>query len=190
MYIDSLVYNFWRGLFLSFFRKDFYCLVTVVPIFPSLLSPVLPTTPLPHSKLLPCLPPLSLSMGPLYLFFNLTLLLLSPLCPSPSSHCQLFTSFFFLEFFKNILFIFRYRGREGEREGETHQCVVASHTPPIRDLVHNPGILTGDPTGNPLVCRLMLNPLSHTSQGSVCSVFPHLRFYFACLFVLLIRFHL
>ena len=28
------------------------------------------------------------------------------------------------------LFNFRERGREGEREGEKHQCVVASHTPP------------------------------------------------------------
>ena len=38
------------------------------------------------------------------------------------------------------LFIFRVRGREGEREGEKHQCVVASHTPPIGDLTCNPGI--------------------------------------------------
>ena len=36
-------------------------------------------------------------------------------------------------FFKNILFIylfiFRQRGREGERKGEKHPCVVASRTP-------------------------------------------------------------
>ena len=31
------------------------------------------------------------------------------------------------------LFIFRERGREGEREGEKHPCVVASRTPPTRD---------------------------------------------------------
>ena len=30
------------------------------------------------------------------------------------------------------------RGREGEREGEEHQCVVASHVPPTRDLACNP----------------------------------------------------
>ena len=29
---------------------------------------------------------------------------------------------------------------EGEREGETHQCAVASRTPPIGDLAHNPGM--------------------------------------------------
>ena len=38
------------------------------------------------------------------------------------------------------LFIFRQRGREEGREGEKHQCVVASHTPPTGDLVHNPGM--------------------------------------------------
>ena len=32
-------------------------------------------------------------------------------------------------FFLNILFIFRERGREGEREVEKHQCVVASRVP-------------------------------------------------------------
>ena len=36
------------------------------------------------------------------------------------------TLLFFLRFY---LFIFRQRGREGEREGEKHQCMVASHTP-------------------------------------------------------------
>ena len=30
--------------------------------------------------------------------------------------------------------------REGEREGEKHQCVVASHAPPTGDLAHNPGM--------------------------------------------------
>ena len=38
------------------------------------------------------------------------------------------------------LFIFRQKGREGEREGEKHQCVVASFTPPFGDLVCNPGM--------------------------------------------------
>ena len=42
--------------------------------------------------------------------------------------------------FLKILFIFRERGREGEREGEKHQCVVASCMPPIGDLACNPGM--------------------------------------------------
>ena len=36
--------------------------------------------------------------------------------------------------------MFRERGREGEREGEKHQHVVASHTPPTGDLACNPGM--------------------------------------------------
>ena len=35
---------------------------------------------------------------------------------------------YFLRFY---LFIYRERGRKGEREGEKHQCVVASQAPPL-----------------------------------------------------------
>ena len=38
------------------------------------------------------------------------------------------------------LFIFIKRRREGEREGEKHQCVVASHTPLTGNLACNPGM--------------------------------------------------
>ena len=49
--------------------------------------------------------------------------------------------FVLIVFFKKIyLFFFRERGREGEREGEKHQCVVVSHAPPIGDLARNPGM--------------------------------------------------
>ena len=48
----------------------------------------------------------------------------------------LFQLFLFLEDF--YLFIFKERGKEGERE--KHQRVVAFHTPPIGDLAHNPGM--------------------------------------------------
>ena len=45
-------------------------------------------------------------------------------------------------FFKKgfYLFIFRERGREGEREGDKHQCVVASRASPTGDLAHKPGM--------------------------------------------------
>ena len=46
-------------------------------------------------------------------------------------------SFYFLRFY---LFIFRERGKEGEREGKKHQCVVASRAPPTGDLACNPGM--------------------------------------------------
>ena len=40
-------------------------------------------------------------------------------------------------FFK-VLFIYFLERREGEREGEKHQCVIASLLPPMGDLAHNP----------------------------------------------------
>ena len=40
-------------------------------------------------------------------------------------------------FFLKILFILRERGRDGEREGEKHHCVVVSYVPPIGDLACN-----------------------------------------------------
>ena len=43
-------------------------------------------------------------------------------------------------FFKLFYFIFTKSGKEGEREGDKHQCVVASHVPPTGDLAHNPGM--------------------------------------------------
>ena len=48
--------------------------------------------------------------------------------------------FFFFFFFKFNLLIFRERGREGEREGEKHQCVVASCMSSTGDLACNPGM--------------------------------------------------
>ena len=49
---------------------------------------------------------------------------------------------FFLSFFlkRFCLFILRLKGREGEREGEKHQHVAASHSPPTRDLARKPGM--------------------------------------------------
>ena len=69
--------------------------------------------------------------------------------------------FFSLRFY---LFIFRERGREEEK----HQCVVASHVPPTGDLTWpatQACAMTENRTYDPLVCRLALKPLSHTSQG-------------------------
>ena len=43
-------------------------------------------------------------------------------------------------FFKNFLFNFRERGKEGEREGEKQQCVVAPPMPHTGDLTCNPGM--------------------------------------------------
>ena len=44
--------------------------------------------------------------------------------------------------------------------------LVASCTPPTRDLACNPGLYPDwDSTGNLSVCGMMPNPLSYTSQG-------------------------
>ena len=40
--------------------------------------------------------------------------------------------------FKDFIYLFLERGREGDREGEKHQCVVAFHTPPTGDLACKP----------------------------------------------------
>ena len=48
---------------------------------------------------------------------------------------------FFFSFLKRFdLFTFRQKGREGEREGEKYQRVVASRVSPTGDLVRNPGM--------------------------------------------------
>ena len=70
-------------------------------------------------------------------------------------------------FFKDFIYLFLERGREGEREGEKHHCVVASHAPPTGDLACNPGMCpAGNWTGDPLVHRPVLNLLSYTNQGN------------------------
>ena len=44
-------------------------------------------------------------------------------------------------FFKDFIYLFfREKGKEGQREGEKNQCVVAPHMPPFGDLAHKPGI--------------------------------------------------
>ena len=99
--------------------------------------------------------------------------------PSPLIHlCEhrlillLTISAIFL-FLKNYLFIFREKGREGEREGEEHQCVVASPTPPPGGLTWpttQKCALTGNRTSDPLVLRLALNP-TEPHQPGLC-LFP------------------
>ena len=58
-----------------------------------------------------------------------------------SSNCDFDTlSLHYDFFFKFYLFIFRERGGEGEREGEKHPCVIASHITPTGDWAHNSGM--------------------------------------------------
>ena len=41
-------------------------------------------------------------------------------------------------FLKDFIYLFLERGREGEREAEEHQSVVAFQVPPTGDLACNP----------------------------------------------------
>ena len=69
--------------------------------------------------------------------------------------------------YRFYLFIFRERGKEGEREGEKHQCVVASWAPPTGDLACNPGMCPDWESNRwPFGLQAALNPLSYASQGS------------------------
>ena len=45
-----------------------------------------------------------------------------------------------LFFKKDFIYLFLERGREGERKGVKHRCVVACHAPATGDLAHNPGM--------------------------------------------------
>ena len=57
--------------------------------------------------------------------------------------CDVFMSpflFYFRFIFLKDFIIFREKGKEGEREGEKHHCVVVSYTPPTGDLALNWGM--------------------------------------------------
>ena len=93
----------------------------------------------------------------------------------------------FFVYFKDLfIHLFLERGRQGEREGEKHQYVVASCVPPTGTwLATQACALTGNWTSNPLVHRPALNPLSHTSQGCFHiykQAKTHLRVTFPCVF--------
>ena len=71
--------------------------------------------------------------------------------------------FYFLKIL--FIFIFRERVREGEREVEIHQCVVASHMPLLGTWPATQACaLTGNWTSDPVVLRPALDPLSHTGE--------------------------
>ena len=72
-------------------------------------------------------------------------------------------SLIYLSILKILFIYFRERGRVGEREGEKHQCVVASQTPPTEGLAHNPGMCPD----------LELNQRPFGSQASTQSTEPH-----------------
>ena len=62
--------------------------------------------------------------------------------------------------------MFTKRGRQGERGRDTSIGYIL-HDPQLRTWpATQTCALTGNQTGNLLVCGLMSNPVNHTSQGS------------------------
>ena len=87
---------------------------------------------------------------------------------SPLNQLILFKKVFYF-------FIFRERGREGERDGEKHQRVVVSRAPPTGDLAHNPGKCPNwESSQRPFA---LLSLLSHTSQCSYILIIFKSRIY-------------
>ena len=76
---------------------------------------------------------------------------------------------FWVCFLRFYLFIFRKRGREGEREGEKHQCVVASHVPPTSDQACNPGMCPAwELNWQPFTSQASTQPTEPHQPGLVC----------------------
>ena len=74
---------------------------------------------------------------------------------------------FIFIFFKDFIYLFLERGEEKEKDRERNihvllplECPLLGTWPATQACA-----LTGNGTGDPLVCRLVLHPLSHTSQG-------------------------
>ena len=102
------------------------------------------------------------------------------LCPYLSGFLPWLTRLFL----KRILFIYFYRegtgGRRKERGGETSISQRYINLLPLTCsqlgtwLATQACALTENQTGDPLVCRRTLNPLSHTSLGSTRHLVPAL----------------
>ena len=69
-------------------------------------------------------------------------------------------------FFRDFIYLFLERGREGESEGHKFNVWFPLTRPVLGTWPATQACaLTGNRTNNLSVCRSLLNPLSHTSQG-------------------------
>ena len=92
-----------------------------------------------------------------------------------------------MQFLKCFIYLFleRGEGREKERERNVDVWLTLAHPQLGTQPTTQACALPGNRTSNPVVCRLALNPLSHTSQGLVV-IFAVVVQGEACL----LRFHL
>ena len=89
--------------------------------------------------------------------------------------------------FKIFYLFFKGKEREGEREGEEHECVVDSRAPPTGGPACNPGMCPDwESKLDPLVLRLPLRPLSHTNQVllHIIDMYNHCHIYHWVCFLL------
>ena len=85
--------------------------------------------------------------------------------PHCLDYCRGFLSFFFFLKILFYLFLDRGEGREKERERNINVWLPLVH-PTLGNLAATQAcVLAGNQTYDPLVHRLVLSPLSHTSQG-------------------------
>ena len=77
------------------------------------------------------------------------------------------------KYFKNFIYLFLERGEGREKEREINIRVWLPLMHPLLGTwpATQAYALTGNRTSNPLAQRLVLNPLSHTSQGSALLLF-------------------
>ena len=72
-----------------------------------------------------------------------------------------------MNFFKDFLNLFLKKGREKERERNSNVWLLLVCPLVGTWSTTQACALTGNRTGDPLVCRQAFNPLSHTSQGKI-----------------------
>ena len=85
---------------------------------------------------------------------------------------DLFIYYYYYYVFKDFIYLFleRREGREKERERNINVWLPLMHPPLGTWPATQACALTGSRTGDPLVHRPVLSPLSHTSQGYILVV--------------------
>ena len=94
----------------------------------------------------------------IYIYFCITLIFLNTKVNIESQRSKIFFNFIYL-------FLERGEGREKKRERNTNVWLPLAH--PLLETCSTTQACAsaGNGSGDPLVCRLALNPLSHTSQS-------------------------
>ena len=94
--------------------------------------------------------------------FSLTFYRVRTVLPRTGALCSFFKKKYFIYLFSD-----RGEGKEKERERNINVWLPLSHSLLGTWPATQACVLTGNRTGNPLVHRPVLNPLSHTSQGYI-----------------------